>query len=310
MDGWEKFVRRLADTGYTVFITGSNARMLSKEMASVLGGRFMVKEIDTLSFSEYLVFTGHTPDENFEFSEERFLIKKLFDEWFQFGGFPEILKFQDKREYLNTIFLKVFMGDIISRYQVRNKFALQLTVKKLAESATDEVSFNRIKNIIQSTGIKVGTATVIEYMNYLEDSFLIRSIPNYEHKITDRETKKKYYFRDHGLLSLFLTDPSSQALETLVCNHLHALYPGEVSYFREVTEVDFLVPGEVLVQVCYSLFDKSTRERELRSLLAAAHKYHTKEILIITFDEEERLETENRVVRVLPGWKWLLGGGG
>lgn len=103
--------------------------MLSKEMASTLGGRFLVKEIDTLSFSEFLTFNEIIPGKNFEFSEERFAIKRLFDEWFTFGGFPEILKYQDKQEYLNTIFSKVFLGDIISRYQVRNKFALQLMVK-------------------------------------------------------------------------------------------------------------------------------------------------------------------------------------
>lgn len=308
IEGWEKFVRRLADTGYRVYLTGSNASMLSKEMASTLGGRFLIKEIDTLSFSEFLVFRNIKLSENFEFSEQRFEIKKLFDEWFNYGGFPEIMKFQDKREYLNNIFLKVFLGDIITRYQLRNKFALQLMVKKLAESTTDEVSFNRIKHIIQSTGVKVGTATIIEYINYLEDSFLIRSVVNYEHKISNRETRKKYYFRDHGLLLLFLAESSVQTLETLVFNHLNHLYPDEVSYLRENLEVDFMVPGKLLIQVSYTLKDPSTREREFRALIAARKKYNIEDILIITMDEEEVLDERDIRVKVVPVWKWVLGG--
>jgi predicted AAA+ superfamily ATPase len=173
--------------------------MLSREMATSLGGRFLVKEVDTLSFTEFLLFNDLRLDNNFEFTDQRFRIKKLFEEWFTFGGFPELLKYQDKKEYLNTIFQKVFLGDIISRHQVRNKYALNLMVKKLAESTMDEVSFNRIKNMIQSTGIKVGTATLIEYLDHLSDSFLIRSLENHQKKITERETKKKYYFRDHKM---------------------------------------------------------------------------------------------------------------
>lgn len=305
IQGWEKFVRRLADTGYRVYLTGSNASMLSREMVSTLGGRFLVKETDTLSFSEFLIFNKLEPSMNFEFSEQRFEIKKRFDPWFRYGGFPEIMKFQDKREYLNNIFLKVFLGDIITRFQVRNKFALQLMIKKLAESTTDEVSFNRIKHIIQSTGVKVGTATIIEYINYLEDAFLIRSVVNYEHKISNRETRKKYYFRDHGLLLLFLAEPSSQALETLVFNHLSKLYPDEVSYLRENLEVDFLVPEKLLVQVSYTLKDPSTRQRELKALSTAREKYNTDNILIITMNEEEVLDEG---IRVVPVWKWVLEG--
>ena len=304
--GWEKFVRRLADAGYRIYLTGSNANMLSREMATSLGGRFMIKEVETLSFNEFIQFNDLTLDKNFEFTDQRFRVKKLFKEWFAFGGFPELLKYQDKKEYLNTIFQKVFLGDIISRHQVRNPYALNLMVKKLAESTMDEVSFNRMKNIIQSTGIKVGTATLIEYLNYLSDSFLLRSLENHQKKITEKETKKKYYFRDHGMLGLFLNDPASRVLETIVFNHLSRLHPGNVYYMRNSFEVDFCIPEKLLIQVCYSIESGVTRDRELNALLKARKKLEVDDLLIITFDSEETLVINGNRVSVIPVWKWIL----
>jgi len=218
--GWQKFARRLTDSGYQVFVTGSNAQMLSSEMASTLGGRYMIKEITTLSFPEFLVFNNVELKKNYEHSQQRFYVKKLLEDYFYFGGFPETLKYSDKKEYLSNLFQKVFLGDIIARHKVRNVFALKLMLKKLAESTMGETSFNRLKNIINSTGINVGTATLIEYMQYLEESYMIKGISNYHSKITERETKKKYYFRDNGLLNLFLTIGESHLLETLVFHKL------------------------------------------------------------------------------------------
>jgi uncharacterized protein len=305
IQGWEKYVRRLADAQYHLYITGSNATMLSQEMASTLGGRFLVKEVDTLSFTEFLTFNDITLNKNYEFTEQRFEIKQLFDDWFYHGGFPEVLKYQDKKEYLNMIFQKVFLGDIIARYQIRNKFALNLMIKKLAESTMDEVSFNRIKNIIQSTGIKVGTTTLIDYVSYLEESFLIRNTTNFNKKITERETKKKYYFRDHGLLGLFLHNPESILLETLVFNHLSRLYPGNVFYLRDNYEVDFYVPQKNLIQVCCFLSPVETREREIKALIKANQNIQVNELLMITLDHEELIQEGEKEIKVIPAWKWI-----
>lgn len=306
VEGWEKYVRRLADTQYHVYITGSNANMLSREMASTLGGRFLVKEVDTLSFSEFLTFNDITINKNYEYTDQRFEIKHLFDDWFNHGGFPEVLKYQDKKEYLNTIFQKVFLGDIVARYQLRNKFALNLMIKKLAESTMDEVSFNRIKHIIQSTGIKVGTTTLIEYVNYLEESFLIRNTSNYKKKISERETKKKYYFRDHGLLGLFLHNPESILLETLVFNYLSRIFPQNVFYFRDNYEVDFYIPNKMMVQACCSLSAFETREREIKSLLKASQTEEVDELFIVTLDHEELVLEAGKEIKITPAWKWIL----
>ncbi|MEI7726235.1 MAG: ATP-binding protein [Bacteroidota bacterium] len=304
--GWQKFARRLADSGYRIYITGSNAEMLSSEMASTLGGRFLVMEIETLTFTEYLSFNGLQIPANLEFSPERFEIQRQFGNFFSFGGFPELIKFTDKKEYLSNLFQKVFLGDIITRHQVRNPFALKLLIKKIAESTMDEVSYNRIRNIIISTGVQVGTATVIEYINYMKDSFLINDLLNYSAKISSRESKKKYYFGDNGLLSLFLLEPESFQLETQVFNVLRKRYGTRVFYLRNGYEVDFYLPGEALIQVCYRFQEYETRKREISALLRAVEKYPVKHLNIITFNQEESITENDRNISVIPAWKWVL----
>lgn len=304
--GWQKFARRLADGGYQIYITGSNSEMLSSEMASTLGGRFMIMEIGTLSFREYLLFQGVEADENIGFSPERFEVIRLFNNYFEEGGFPELLKFNDKKEYLSNLFQKVFLGDIIAHYQLRNPQALRLLIKKLAESTMDEVSYSRMRNIIVSAGFPVGTNTIIEYINFLENSFLLNMLINYNAKISSRESKKKYYIRDNGLLSLFLIDPASFQLETLVFNHLRLRYRSRLFYFRNGYEVDFFIPGEALIQVCYSLEEPVTRKREISSLNKVFVKNPVKKLIVVTFNSEETIVENGMEINVVPAWKWLL----
>jgi hypothetical protein len=304
--GWQKFARRLADGGYQIFITGSNSEMLSTEMASTLGGRFMVMEIETLSFREFLLFHGVEPGNNIGFSPERFEVIRLFGKYFAEGGFPELVKFTEKKEYLSSLFQKVFLGDIVARYQLRNPLALRLLIKKLAESTMDEVSYNRMRNIIVSTGLPIGTSTVIEYLNYLESSFLLSPLLNFNSKISIRESKKKYYFRDNGLLSLFLVDPASFQLETLVFNRLRLKYGSRLFYFRNAYEVDFFIPGEELIQVCYSLEESATRKREVSALLKVYDKNPVKHLTIVTYNTEETIAENGMEIKVMPAWKWLL----
>lgn len=307
INGWQKFARRLADSGFQVVVTGSNAAMVSNEMATTLGGRFMIREINPLSFGEFLDFKGLVRQKNMLQSSRRFEIFRLFEEYFQYGGFPETINFENKKEYLSNLFQKVFLGDIISRYNIRNPFALKILLKKLAESATDETSFNRIKNIIHSTGVQVGIVTLIDYLSYLNDAFLLRGISNFNAKITERETKKKYYYRDHGLLNLFLTGGESASLETLVFNKLYSMHPGEVFYLRDKDEVDFYIPEKYLVQVSYSLQNTMTREREFSYLKKIMKTSKTENTIILTYnDDEEQENTPDGQIMVIPAWKWLL----
>ncbi|HED06333.1 MAG TPA: ATP-binding protein [Ignavibacteria bacterium] len=306
ISGWEKFVRRMADTGYRVFVTGSNAKLLSSEIASTVGGRFLIIQIYPLSFSEFLLFKDFDLEENYEYSSQRFEIKKLFNEYLQFGGFPEIVKYEFKKEYLSNIFQKVVYGDILARNRIKNDYLLKLMVKKLAENTTSETSFTRLKNIIKSSGINCGTNTLIEYFRYLSDSFLIFGLENYASKFVERESKKKYYFNDTGLLNLFFFDEDPKLLETLVFNHLKRTCREDFFYLRGKREINFLFLEEKLIQVSYSIKDFSTREREVGAIKKFIGRKSYSEILIITFDEEEEIKIDDQIITVIPAWKWLL----
>lgn len=307
IDGWEKFARRMADTGYRIYITGSNAKMLSSEIATTLGARFLIRKIFPLSFGEYLQMNKLELENNWEYSSQRFEIRRMFNDYFYYGGFPEIIRFQEKRMWLENLFQKIFFGDLVARYKIRNDFALRLMIKKLAESTQDEITISRIKNIIQSTGIKIGTSTLFEYIEFMKETWLIYGIKNYLAKISERETSGKYYFVDNGILSLFLMNAETILLENLVACQLMRLYGDGVYYLRSKSEVDFYIPEkQTLIQVCYKINMAETEKREVDALMSAAQNVETKEMLVITLDTEKVQEVNGFQIRFVPVWKWLL----
>lgn len=307
IDQWEKYARRLADNGYQVFITGSNTKMLSKEIGTTLGGRYLIKELYPLSFDEFLTFKQVVPEKNFEFSKQRFEIKKHFENYLQFGGFPEISKYQNPKEYLSSIYMKVFYGDLLARNRLQSEHIIKLLIKKLAESVNNETSINRIKNLIISTGHKVGSNTITDYLSHLFDSYLVFPLHNFASNFTERETKKKYYFIDPGILNLFIIDQPAKLLENIVFLHLYKQYNEKLFYFKRKLEVDFYIPDEkLLIQVSYSLSDPETKKREIDALESAMRELKIKQATIISYDEEATIETDNCSIQVIPVWQWIL----
>lgn len=140
--GWEKFARRLADTGYRVYITGSNAKMLSSEIATTLGGRYLIKNVYPFSFNEYLSFRKIDMADKNAIYKYRSGIMRSFEEYFYGGGLPETLLMKDKRSWISSLFNKIFFGDLVARHQIRNDFALKLMIRKLAESVKQPTSYN------------------------------------------------------------------------------------------------------------------------------------------------------------------------
>jgi len=304
---WEKFVRRLADSDYKIMVTGSNAEMLSSEISTTLGGRFLTKEITPLTFSEFLTFNAISLQPNFEFSDQLYKVKQYYEQYIKFGGFPELIRFENKREYLSNVYQKLFYGDLIARYTIANPKALKLLVKKIAESVNNETSINRIKNLIQSVGIPLGNNTLFEYLSYLNNSYLIVDISNFASKFVERETKKKYYFLDTGILNLFLVDQDTKFLENLVFIELRRRYEKGIYFFKRKNEVDFYVPeAKLLVQVSYNLNAPETRKREMKGLIEAMKELEINDGVIITYDSQETIKIDNFVITVIPAWKWLL----
>ena len=306
--GWEKFARRLADNGFRVYITGSNAKMLSSEIATTLGGRYIVKNVYPYSFPEYLLVQGINVFEKNAAFQHRSQIMKHYETYFRFGGLPETVRVSDKREWLSNLYQKIFFGDLLARYQIRNDFAMRILIKKLAESVKQPSSFNRLANVVSASGKKISTDTIIDYLNYLKESWLILPIENLSAKLAEKERHKKYYFTDNGILNLFLFDSATALLENQVGIRLRQQFGDDVYYFQDNIEVDFFLPEQQsAIQVCYSLNDVETRKREVSALTQISKRFDVKKFTIITKDEEEIFSEGKIDIEVIPVWKWLLG---
>lgn len=307
IQGWEKFARRLADTGYRVYITGSNAKMLSSEIATTLGGRYLIKEIYPFSFREFLLFKRIDLSDKNVLYKSRNVIVKEYEEYFKNGGLPETLQMADKRAWISSLFNKIFFGDLVTRHQVRNDFALRIMIRKLAESVKQPTSFTRIASIASTVGKKISVDTVIDYMGYLQESWLILPFENIAAKLADKESNKKYYFIDNGILNLFLIEPATSLLENQVGIRLRQLYGDQVYFYHKGIEVDFVVFDERLAfQVSYSLADPETEKREVDALLKLNKVLPMRKLLIVTKDEEREITKNGITIEVIPIWKWLL----
>ncbi len=306
IDGWQKFCRRVADQKYRIYITGSNAKMLSSDIATTLGGRFMQLEISPLSFTEYLRFKGISISKNDIFSKKINLIKKLFSEYFLYGGFPEILNIKNKREYLHSIFTTVLYNDIIVKSKIRDTQGIRLLIKKLAESTNDELSYNRMRNLLNAAGAKVGTSTIISWLDSLKDSFLITEIRNMNYRFSEREAKKKYYFIDNGLLFALGEQSGSKLLETLAYHVIKKQYD-EIMFFKSPnSEVDFVIPEKALFQVSMELNNETTKNREFKSILKAGKYMNINNLTIITYELEDRIKRGEQTISIIPIWKLII----
>lgn len=309
IEGWEKFARRMADSKEHTFITGSNAKMLSQEIENRLGGRYFTKYITPYNFKEFLTAKQiDFSDKSIFGTKESGKIKREFSEYFYFGGFPEALNYQNKREYVSSIYQKVLLGDIAARNSIRNPNGLQILIKKIAESVKDEISYSKLHNILKTIGVKISKDIVIDYIEYAKQTFLIFTIKNYFSKFVEKETTPKYYFNDNGLLNLFLNKEEPRLLENLVAINLWNNYKGNVYYLKSQNlDVDFFIEETgTAIQVAYSITNISD-DRETKSLVEAAKTLkEAKEFVIITYEEEKELNMDGVKIQVIPVWKWLL----
>ena len=305
---WENFARRLANEKYRVYITGSNARMLSRDIATTLGGRYWTLHVYPYSFAEYLDANGVTLGANWRYGRQQAAVVRMAEAYMAMGGFPELVGVADKRGWMNGIFQKIFFSDIVVRNGVRNDEALRLVVRKMAESVRQPTSYNRIANMVKSTGVQVNVPTVIDFVRYMRDSCLTFALENYASKFVEKETVKKHYFADNGLLAIFLMNQETALLENLCAIHLYRQYGDELYYYNRGVEVDFYVPGESLaVQACYDMGDAATREREIRALEEFNKFYPCRRNVIVAFDQRQTVTAPGGLtIEVVPLWHWLL----
>ena len=206
-----------------------------------------------------------------------------------------------------ALYQKIFFGDLVVRYALRNSDSMSLLVKKLAESVMQPSSYNRLKNIVSSAGESVGVRTVIDYVGYLEETWLIFSIENYAARFAERESNRKYYFIDNGILNLFIFNPETLLLENLVAVSLYRMVGKELYFYNQNVEVDFYIPDQKwLVQASYNISDTQTFTREVNGLLKTAKFLKAEKLQIVTRNEERTVEQDGFTIEVIPIWKWMI----
>lgn len=313
IEGWEKFARRLTESKHRVMITGSNAKMLSKDISSTLGGSYIQRDIYPFSFAEYLRYKGVELDKNWEYNPElRLTVIRHFQTYFYYGGIAESFEQSNKREWLTSLYQKIVLGDILERNKIRNPRILRLLARKLADSVMQPTTLKRLEHIIKSTGDSISPSVLKDYLGYMEDAYLMFSIPNLTSPLTEQQTTVKRYFADNGILNNFFTNGETKLLENIVAVHLNRLYhntPEEprLFYYNKTVEVDFCIPeAELAIQVSYNIDDINTQEREVGGLVKFLKTFRNYRGIIITWDTERQITEDGITLEVIPIWKWLL----
>lgn len=308
--GWERFVRRLHDQQKKVFITGSNASLLSRELGTHLTGRYLEINLYPFSFKEFLRLRGisYTPKE-FYLTEIKAKLKKQLEEYISKGGLPEYLH-TDNKDYLKTLYENLLYRDIIVRYKLPQEKVLKELVYFVANNISKELSFNSVKKLLN-----VGSPTTIkEYFQFLENSFLVFLVNKFDYSFKKQiYNNKKVYLIDNALalnLGFRISKDSGRLLENAVFLELKRR-SHEIYYYSDKQECDFVVKDNnkisAAIQVCYEL-NRDNKEREISGLLGALKYFKLKEGIILTHEQEEEMVIENKKIKIVPVWKWMLAG--
>ncbi len=313
VQNWEKFVRRLYDTEKcAVFITGSSAKLLSKEIATALRGRTLSYEVFPLSFSEFLRFRGIKPDLHSSRSQAR--IKNALADYLTRGGFPEIINY-DQAVFMKTLqeYIDLIMyRDVIERYGISNTFLLKRLIKFCFSNISTLVSFNKLYNDFKSEGLSISRNTVYEYISYLEDAYALFTVSIYAKSLREQwRNPRKIYSVDVGFKTAMdfpLSIDIGRVFENIVFLELRRKAE-KIYYYKGKQEVDFYYTTggkEQLLNVCYEMESPATREREISGLVEAMKRLSLKEGSIVTAEHKEVIKTEAGKINIIPLWEWLL----
>lgn len=309
IDKFELAIRRLYEEWYKFFITWSNASLLSQELWTRLTGRYTKLELFPFSFKEFLIFNQIQINENdLYFPENRVRIKTYFEEYLNNWWLPEYVKYKNE-EIVKQVYDDIIYKDILVRYNITDSRSFKELSKYLISNITSEFSYNKLKNILWFWSVN----TVKSYINFLENSYLLFQVEKFDYSVKKQIiNNKKIYCIDNAFYNLVwfsFSQNNWQKLENLVFIELKRRWY-KIFYHKAKKECDFLIHDRWVIvwaiQVSWSLYEADTKKREINWLLEAMKTYDLKEWIILTNDEEENLEIEEKVVKIIPVWKWIL----
>jgi predicted AAA+ superfamily ATPase len=316
LPNWELFVNKLHRRGYNLILTGSNAKLLSKELATALTGRNISIEILPLGFREFLRVRKFNSATTLNLPERTGKILNLLTEYLNTGGFPEVvIKGVDLKSYLGSLFDSILLKDIVKRYKIRQTQKIYDLAIYLISNFASEASFTKLKNTLQFSSVH----TLQNYFRYLEETYLFFALTRFDFKVKEQiKAPKKIYLVDNGLIqakSLQHSRNLDKKMENLV--FIELLRKGykpnlELFYYktRNQKEVDFVVrkgtKTDILLQVAYIL-DADVEKREINALCEASQELRCNKLIILTWDLEKSLKHKQKSIQFVPLWKWILG---
>ncbi len=305
---WEKFIRRVYDTlDCRIFLTGSSSKFLSKEIATGLRGRTISYEVFPLSFREFLSFKNIAADVHS--SKSQSAIRNALTEFLTQGSFPETvgLDWDLARRVIQEFIDLIIYRDIAERHGIQNASLLKYLTKHLFVNMANPLSANKLYNDLKSQGFKVGRTTVYDYLNYLEDAFLIFQVPKFSRSVREQAVNpKKTYGIDTGIKhAMSIGHDWGRLYENTVFLELRR-HGHSIHYWKDKQEVDFLVNETHLINVAYEMDAPQTRAREINGLVEAALSLGLLEATLVSADVEETVEKKGVHIQIIPLWKWHL----
>ena len=308
---WEVFVKsKFERKGIKILVTGSNSRLISTDMATLLSGRTLVLNILPFSFKEMLTAKEIDAVDKVSLISNKNRVKPLLDEYIMFGGFPEVVFESNrdiKKDILKNYYQNIFFNDIVPRFDIKKTQAAEKLLYYLLSNVSSVFSYNNLSKMIS-----LADKTVKEYIGYFSQSLLLFQVDRFFSSVRRQITgPKKVYSIDNGLVNA-IAFKISQNLGPLFENSVAIdLLRREMKFFYYLSankrEVDFFMPDseDQLIQVCYEFRHDKTRERELTSLIGAMKETGIKKSLVVTLEEEEEVEKNGFHIHILPAWKYF-----
>ncbi len=319
LEGWEKFVLTLVNQRQKVFVSGSNAKLLSKEIHTALRGKSLPYLLLPFSFQEYLRAKNFVINKTDLYTDKVFEIKKHFNEYLTEGGFPEIILTKEKEaknSIINNYFDSVLYKDLVDRLEIKNTALAQLMLSYVLNLYSNTLSIKKLENYIKSTKTPYSLEDVYKILDALDDVYFTVYVR--EHSKSFKKThfsKSKVYIIDTGYISYLSKEPDDKGrlLENFVLIELFRrtkkIENKDIYYHKGKNECDFLVCEKNIpkqaIQVCHEINQKN-EEREINGLLEAMEKYGLKKGTILTQDQEKEISKQGKKITVKPVWKWLL----